>query len=74
MELKEAGWKDEEWNFLAQDRKQWQAFVSVVMDSEISDSHSNKYEAFWDVLVCSLVEIYQCFSGMYWLNHQGDES
>jgi hypothetical protein len=28
---------------------------------------------FWNVALCSLVEVYQCFRGSCCLNHQGDD-
>jgi hypothetical protein len=29
---------------------------------------------FWDVVPCSLVEVYQCFRGVYCIHYQGDDS
>jgi hypothetical protein len=31
-----------------------------------------KMTIFWDVVLCSLVEIDQCFRGAYYHHHQGD--
>jgi hypothetical protein len=32
-----------------------------------------KMTAFWDVAPCSVVEVYQYFTGAYCHHHQGDE-
>jgi hypothetical protein len=34
---------------------------------------SLKMTAFRDVVLCSLVEVDQCFKGAYWLYRQGNE-
>jgi hypothetical protein len=38
---------------------------------EISSSHNNKYEdrAFWDIALCSLIEVDRHFTGKYCLHH-----
>jgi hypothetical protein len=35
---------------------------------------SMKMTAFWNMVPCSLVDVEQCFRGVYCLYHQGDES
>jgi hypothetical protein len=35
---------------------------------------SMKLTVSWNIALCSLVEVYQCFRGAYCLNHQGNES
>jgi hypothetical protein len=32
-----------------------------------------KVTAFWDSVMCSLVEVDQCFKDAYCLHHQGDD-
>jgi hypothetical protein len=32
MNLKEIGWEDVDWIYLAQNRDQWQALVNMIMD------------------------------------------
>jgi hypothetical protein len=29
--------------------------------------------AFWDIVPCSLIEVTQCFTGVYCLHHQGGD-
>jgi hypothetical protein len=32
MDLREIGWRDMDWNDLAQDREQWRAIVDTIMN------------------------------------------
>jgi hypothetical protein len=36
MDLKEMGWHGAEWIYLAQDRDQWQAFLNMVMNLQVT--------------------------------------
>jgi hypothetical protein len=33
---------------------------------------SMKMTAFWDVALCSLIKVHQCFKGAYYFHHQDD--
>jgi len=35
MNLREIGWEGVDWMYLAQDRDQWQALVTTVMDFQV---------------------------------------
>jgi hypothetical protein len=35
MDLREIGWGDMDWIYLAQDRDQWRALVNVVMNLQV---------------------------------------
>jgi hypothetical protein len=39
---------------------------------EVLTAVSTKMAVFWVVMLCSLVEVYQCFGGPCCLHHQGD--
>jgi hypothetical protein len=40
---------------------------------QVLTAASMKMTVFWDVTLCSLVEVYRRFRGACCLNHQGDE-
>jgi hypothetical protein len=51
---------------------------SVVANEEWHNSTSEdkaivKMTVFWDVVLCSVVEVYYCFRGAYCLHHQGTD-
>jgi hypothetical protein len=41
--------------------------------SELNKSHSMKMTSFWDIALCSLVEVDQCFGDAYCLRRQGND-
>jgi hypothetical protein len=48
-------------------------FHVILVRFQVFTVVSMKMTVFWDVVPCSLVEVYQCFRGAYYL-HQGDET
>jgi hypothetical protein len=40
---------------------------------EVLTAASMKMVVFWVVMLCSLVEVYQCFRGTCYLHHQGND-
>jgi hypothetical protein len=46
-------------------------FRNVIIGSEVLTAAVMKNSVFWDITLCSPLEVNRCFGGTYWFHFQG---